>query len=65
LEGDDELSDEEDLENDGSNDMEPMIWFGISKQVSKEELLSAIPPREISDRMVSYFMNSMEPIVGK
>lgn len=45
--------------------MEPMIWFGISKQVSKEELLSAIPPRAVSDRMVSYFMNSKEPIVGK
>jgi len=65
LEDDDELSDEEVLENDGSNDMEPTIWFGISKQLSKEELLSAIPPRPVSDRMVSNFMNSKEPIVGK
>ncbi|KAL4911992.1 hypothetical protein BDW62DRAFT_36209 [Aspergillus aurantiobrunneus] len=62
LQDSDGLSDE-DTEDDGSNNNEPTIWFGISKPLSKEELLSDIPPRQITDRMVSYYLISKEPIV--
>ncbi|KAL4928270.1 putative C6 transcription factor [Aspergillus undulatus] len=59
----DELSDEEAVGDDGSSNPEPTIWFQISKPTSKEELLSDIPERQITDRLVSYYLNSREPIV--
>ncbi|KAL2825464.1 fungal-specific transcription factor domain-containing protein [Aspergillus cavernicola] len=59
----DELSDEETLQDEDSNDDAPTIWFGLGKPISKEELLSDIPSRLITDRMVSYFLTSKEPLV--
>ncbi|KAL4786728.1 hypothetical protein BJX76DRAFT_88080 [Aspergillus varians] len=61
----DELSDdEESIEDDCPTRNEPTIWFGISKPLSKEELLSDIPPRTVTDRLVSYYLISKEPVIA-
>lgn len=65
LQESDDLSDEEVFEDDNIGSREPTIWFGISRQMSKEELLSDIPARQVTDRLVSYYLISKEPIVGK
>ncbi|KAL5335278.1 hypothetical protein BJX70DRAFT_327486 [Aspergillus crustosus] len=62
LQEDDESLDE-DSGDDGSHSTDPMIWLGLNKPVSKEELLSDIPPRPVTDRLVSYYLLSKEPIV--
>ncbi|KAL4868264.1 hypothetical protein BDV12DRAFT_186088 [Aspergillus spectabilis] len=63
LQSDDEFSDEEPIGDDGSRSSDPTIWLGLSKPVSKEELLSDIPSRPVTDRLVSYYLLSKEPIV--
>ncbi|KAL5047006.1 hypothetical protein BDW71DRAFT_180828 [Aspergillus fruticulosus] len=63
LQESDDSSDEEAIEDDGSSSREPTIWFGISRSTSKEELLSDIPARQVTDRLVSYYLISKEPIV--
>ncbi|KAL3477967.1 fungal-specific transcription factor domain-containing protein [Aspergillus californicus] len=63
LHGSDELSDEESLTDEDSNNSLPTIWFGLNRLISKEELLSDLPDRPVTDRLVSYFLNSKEPLV--
>ncbi|RDW69133.1 putative C6 transcription factor [Aspergillus mulundensis] len=59
-----DLSDDEEvIDDDSSSGKEPTIWFGISRPTSKEELLSDMPVRQITDRLVSYYLISKEPIV--
>ncbi|KAL4815907.1 hypothetical protein BDW67DRAFT_163347 [Aspergillus spinulosporus] len=64
LQESDDISDEEVFEDDDIGSREPTIWFGISRQMSKEELLSDMPARQITDRLVSYYLISKEPIVA-
>ncbi|KAL2863552.1 putative C6 transcription factor [Aspergillus lucknowensis] len=59
----DDLSDEGFLDEDDSDGFAPALWFGLSKPTSNEELLSDLPIRQVTDRVVSYFLVSEEPIV--
>lgn len=43
----------------------PLLLQGVSKPLSLGDVLVAIPPRPVVDRLVSRYFNSMEPSVGK
>ncbi|PLB45462.1 hypothetical protein P170DRAFT_512152 [Aspergillus steynii IBT 23096] len=63
LEESDDVSDEEDEEEDSSDVATPTLLFGLSKPASKEDLLADIPPRPVTDRLISQFFNSSEPFI--
>ncbi|KAI1089709.1 fungal-specific transcription factor domain-containing protein [Rostrohypoxylon terebratum] len=70
LEGIGELKDhleEEELQNihqaDETPEVDisgPQLLYGCPKHLTKEELLASIPPRPVTDRLVSYYFNSFE-----
>lgn len=43
----------------------PVLLFGNAILTSKEDLLAALPPRNVSDRIVSSYLNSKESTLGK
>ncbi|KAJ5895032.1 hypothetical protein N7495_006723 [Penicillium taxi] len=51
------------FEGDPYDKSSPVLLLGMSKPVSREELLSDIPPRSISDRLVSRFLKTTEPVL--
>lgn len=59
------MTDEEDEEEESFDAPCPTLLFGLSKPASKEELLSDIPSRPVTDRLISQFFNSKEPFIGK
>ncbi|KAL4796157.1 fungal-specific transcription factor domain-containing protein [Aspergillus venezuelensis] len=60
----DELSDEEAaVDEDDATDPEPVIWFQMTKPLSREELLLDMPQRTVANKLVSYFLISKEPLV--
>ncbi|KAL4804863.1 fungal-specific transcription factor domain-containing protein, partial [Aspergillus unguis] len=50
-------------DDSASEEREPTIWFGMSKPMTKEDLLSDVPVRIVTDRLVSCFLTTKEPIV--
>lgn len=38
----------------------PQLLYGCPKHLTKEELLDSVPPRPVTDRLVSYYFNSFE-----
>ncbi|KAL4885983.1 hypothetical protein BJY04DRAFT_205219 [Aspergillus karnatakaensis] len=65
LYGNDESSDDDTIDENGSHGAEPTIWLGLTKPSSKEELVSDIPPKPVTDRLVSYYLFSKEPMISK
>lgn len=62
----DEETDDERTEEDRDEDsFSPNLLLGMSRPVTKEELLSDIPSREITDRLVSRFLKTTEPSLSK
>jgi hypothetical protein len=43
----------------------PALLIGLCPPIDKDEILELIPPKNVTDRLVSRFFNSMEPGVGK
>lgn len=43
----------------------PVLLFGNAISTSKEDLLAALPARNVSDRIVSCYLNSKEATLGK
>jgi hypothetical protein len=65
LDEDSHNSDDEEVEKDMYDDSSPVLLLGNSRPVSKEEVLLDIPPRSISDRLVSRFLKTSEPARSK
>lgn len=61
--GDD--SDEEGAEDDPYESSPPVLLFGNSRPVTKEEMLVDIPPRSTADRLISRFLKTTEPALGR
>ncbi|KAL2845434.1 fungal-specific transcription factor domain-containing protein [Aspergillus pseudoustus] len=60
----DDLSDDGLGEEEDTREFAPMLWFGLTRPASKEELLIDMPSRQVTDRMVHYFLNSEEPVTN-
>ncbi|KAL3442646.1 fungal-specific transcription factor domain-containing protein [Aspergillus insuetus] len=60
----DEVSDDGPDEENDASEFAPTLWFGLTKPTSKEELLLDLPSRQVTDRMVHYFLNSEEPVAN-
>lgn len=58
----DDVKAEEYRDNDSSS---PNLLLGMSRPVTKEELLIDIPSREITDRLISRFLKTTEPSLSK
>lgn len=43
----------------------PVLLFGNAISASKDDLLAALPARNIVDRLVSFYLNSKESTLGK
>ncbi|KAJ5966540.1 hypothetical protein N7481_013254 [Penicillium waksmanii] len=56
-----EETDDEGTEEDPEEDSSPTLLLGMSRPITKEELLLDIPSREIADRLVSRFLKTSEP----
>ncbi|KAJ5748660.1 uncharacterized protein N7511_010356 [Penicillium nucicola] len=54
-------SDDEGLEDDPYESSSPILLFGSSRPITKEEMLVDIPPRSIADRLISRFLKTTEP----
>jgi hypothetical protein len=61
----DEVSDDGPDEENDASEFAPTLWFGLTKPTSKEELLLDLPSRQVTDRMVHYFLNSEEPVASE
>ncbi|KAE8349150.1 hypothetical protein BDV28DRAFT_152152 [Aspergillus coremiiformis] len=55
--------DEEITDDDRLNASYPTLFFGLNKAASKEDLLTDILPRPVTDRLVAQFINSKEPVL--
>lgn len=64
LDEDGENSDDESVKIDPYDDSSPVLLLGHGRPVSKEEVLMDIPPRSITDRLVSRFLKTSEPARG-
>lgn len=62
-EGDD-VTDEETIDEDRQDSPSPTLLLGLNKAVSKEDLLTDIPPRPVTDRLIAQFINSKEPVLS-
>jgi hypothetical protein len=60
-----EISDQEDFEDGLGEGPSPALLLGMSRPVTKEEVLADIPPRPIADRLVSKFLKTTEPALGR
>ncbi|KAL3466554.1 hypothetical protein BJX64DRAFT_250273 [Aspergillus heterothallicus] len=60
----DDLSDNEIEEDEDAGEFAPTLWFGLIKPTDKDDLLSNLPSRQATDRMVHYFLNSQEPVAN-
>jgi hypothetical protein len=60
-----EDSDEEDFEDVLGEGPSPALLLGMSRPVTKEEVLIDIPPRPIADRLVSRFLKTTEPALRR
>ncbi|KAJ5891462.1 uncharacterized protein N7473_007690 [Penicillium subrubescens] len=56
-----EISDQEDFEDGLGEGPSPALLLGMSRPVTKEEVLADIPPRPVADRLVSKFLKTTEP----
>lgn len=56
-----ERSDDED---DPYQENSPVLLLGLTKTISKEEVLVDIPPRTTTDRLISRFLKTTEPSLG-
>ncbi|OGE57630.1 hypothetical protein PENARI_c001G06720 [Penicillium arizonense] len=54
-------SDDQGAEDDPYESSSPVILFGNSRPVTKEEMLVDIPARSIADRLISRFLKTTEP----
>lgn len=64
LDDDKETSDDEGVDIDPYDGSSPALLLGHGRPVSKEEMLTDIPPRSIADRLVSRFLKTSEPARG-
>ncbi|KAJ5175012.1 uncharacterized protein N7482_000889 [Penicillium canariense] len=53
--------DDEKREDGLGDDSSPALLLGMSRPITKEEVLVDIPPRSIADRLVSRFLKTTEP----
>ena len=58
-------SDDQGPEDDPYESSSPVILFGNSRPVTKEEMLVDIPARSIADRLISRFLKTTEPALGR
>lgn len=65
IDGYGEESDDEGAEEDLDDNNSPTLLLGMSRPITKEELLVDIPPREIADRLVSRFLKTTEPSLSE
>lgn len=65
LDEQEENEDDEGAEDDIVHGSTPILFLGAGKAFTKEELLVDIPPRSIADRLVSRFLKTSEPSLGK
>jgi hypothetical protein len=42
----------------------PELFFGNTISAPKSELISALPPRPVADRLISLYLNSKESTLG-
>jgi hypothetical protein len=65
----DENGDDSEEEGDEDDDLyessSPVLLFGNSRPVTKDEILVDIPPRSIADRLISRFLKTTEPAIGR
>ncbi|KAJ5090939.1 hypothetical protein N7532_009623 [Penicillium argentinense] len=61
----DDDSDHEGAEEDVDGDTSPALLLGMSRPISKDELLVDIPPRSIADRLVARFFKTTEPSLSR
>lgn len=52
----------EDLATDLDIPNGPLLLYGANRQATREEILAAIPPRPVADRLLSDHFNSLEII---
>lgn len=56
----------EDLaEDDPYSDTSPALLLGMGRSMTKQELLVDIPPRSVTDRLVSRFLKTSEPSLSE
>lgn len=60
-----EDSEDDGVEVDTIDRSSPILLLGNSRPVSKEEVLADIPPRSITDRLISRFLKTSEPARSK
>ncbi|KAL2808177.1 fungal-specific transcription factor domain-containing protein [Aspergillus granulosus] len=58
----DDVTDDELSEEDDTSEFAPVLWFGLTRPTSIEELLVDLPSRQVTDRLIHYFLNSEEPV---
>jgi hypothetical protein len=59
-----EISDEELVDEDRRSASSPTLLLGLNKPASREDLLTDIPPRPVTDRLIAQFLNSKEPLLS-
>ncbi|KAI2792476.1 hypothetical protein POX_b02514 [Penicillium oxalicum] len=57
------FSDNEEPEEALGEGPSPALLLGISRPITKEEVIADMPPRPVADRLVSKFLKSAEPVV--
>lgn len=67
MQEDDIVSEEDvvDEEAPDTHDVSPTLLLGWNKPATIEELLSDVPPRQVTDRLIYQFINLSEPIIGQ
>lgn len=56
-----ENSDDDGIAKEPFENSSPVLLLGISRPVTKQEMLVDIPARSVADRLVSRFLKSSEP----
>ncbi|KAI9924598.1 hypothetical protein MW887_006871 [Aspergillus wentii] len=62
VEGDDAVDEEESTDNPAQSTSQTLL-LGLKEVLSKEDLLADIPPRNVTDRIVSKFLQTTEPVL--
>lgn len=57
-------SDDDGAEADPYDNSSPVLLLGLTRTVTKQEMLADIPARSIADRLVSRFLKTSEPSLG-
>lgn len=64
LDEQEENSDDDGGEADPYDNSSPVLLLGLTRTVTKQEMLADIPARSIADRLVSRFLKTSEPSLG-